>query len=83
LGDHWECLFGAVDTSSLTSELEKVKTQLSDLQTEIQRLVDGDIESINLGKINGVRFFLDASSSRFWIACSTHICCKGRPLHPI
>jgi len=53
---------GNVTTSSMQSELGALASQLNDLQTEVQQLMDGEIDSISLGKISDRSVYIDSAS---------------------
>ena len=52
----------AVDTSAMQSELDALSTQLNDIQTDVQQLIDGETDSFSLGKISDRSVYIDNSS---------------------
>jgi N-acetylneuraminic acid mutarotase len=53
---------GAVNTSALRANLELLQTRLAAQQSQLQALVNGNINQISLGQIAGKTLFLDKTS---------------------
>ncbi len=53
---------GSVDTLSMRTNLLALQEQVMALRIPIQKLVDGEVQQVDLGEISGQRVFLDSDS---------------------